>query len=175
MRNTAFDKNTVEFVTVASRFCTYIAQHEWDSREDFIKVMTKLLPLLYLKASLLDDMPEDESYIPISYVTEELYESIRCALAELLGEKDSYLELYDDGACLSEEVQTHTISEDLADLYQPLQNYLESYRSGIEENMNNATAEVRSTFTMYWGQRLISSLGAMHKIIYNAGVGDYCA
>lgn len=173
MRNTAFDKNTVEFVTVATQFCAYIVQTEENNREDFAKVMLKLLPLLYLKASLLDDQPENESYISVSYVTEELYESVRSALSTLLGENDNYLELYDDGSGLSEEVQAHSISEDLADLYQPLQNYLEAYRSGIEENMNNATAEVKNSFTLYWGQRLISAMSAMHRFIYNLKGENY--
>lgn len=48
-----FDRNVIEFVTVAAEFCKFIEQSEESKRKDFVDTILKLLPLLYLKTSML--------------------------------------------------------------------------------------------------------------------------
>ena len=48
-----FDRNVVEFVTVAAEFCRFLEQAEGMKRTDFVDTILKMLPLLYLKAILL--------------------------------------------------------------------------------------------------------------------------
>ena len=48
-----FDKNVIEFVTVAAETCGFLERAESLEREEFVDTALKLLPLLYLKASLL--------------------------------------------------------------------------------------------------------------------------
>ena len=48
-----FDKNTVEFVTVAAEFCGFLERARDMKRYDFVDTALKILPLLYLKATLL--------------------------------------------------------------------------------------------------------------------------
>ena len=86
-----FDKNTVEFVTVAAEFCGFLERARDMKRYDFVDTALKILPLLYLKATLLppcEPIGEDE---PETFVTEEDYELIRRAIAGVLGAKDDYL------------------------------------------------------------------------------------
>ena len=47
-----FDKNAVEFVTVAAEFCGFMECVSDMRCRDFVDKSLKLLPLLYLKASL---------------------------------------------------------------------------------------------------------------------------
>lgn len=63
-------------------------------RSTFVDTTLKILPLLYLKASMLPkcEMIGDES--PETYVTEEIYEVLRINLASILVEKDDYLEVF---------------------------------------------------------------------------------
>ena len=66
-----FDKNTVEFVTVAAEFCGFLERARDMKRYDFVDTALKILPLLYLKATLLppcEPIGEDE---PETFVTEE--------------------------------------------------------------------------------------------------------
>lgn len=89
-----FDKNTVEFVTVAAEFCGFLERARDMKRYDFVDTALKILPLLYLKATLLppcEPIGEDE---PETFVTEEDYELIRRAIAGVLGAKDDYLEVF---------------------------------------------------------------------------------
>lgn len=48
-----FDKNVVEFVTVAAEFCAFLERAEGMKRSMFVDTTLKILPLLYLKASML--------------------------------------------------------------------------------------------------------------------------
>ena len=89
-----FDKNVIEFVTVAAEFCAFLERAESMKRSTFVDTTLKILPLLYLKASMLPkcEMIGDES--PETYVTEEIYEVLRINLASILVEKDDYLEVF---------------------------------------------------------------------------------
>lgn len=59
-----YSRNTVEFVTVAAEFCAFLEQSEGRKRRDFVDTMLKLLPLLYLKASLVPHVEGDEEFYP---------------------------------------------------------------------------------------------------------------
>ena len=50
---TIFDKNVIEFVTVAAEFCAFLERAERMKRSTFVDTSLKILPLLYLKASML--------------------------------------------------------------------------------------------------------------------------
>lgn len=54
-----YDKNTLEFVTVAFEFCSWMESVGHDLPA-FVDKATKLLPLLYLKATLLPETEADD-------------------------------------------------------------------------------------------------------------------
>jgi len=58
-KSVLMDRNVVEFVTVAAEFCAFLEQVEQRSRKDFVSVALKILPLLYIKASMLEPMEQD--------------------------------------------------------------------------------------------------------------------
>ena len=162
-----FDKNTVEFVTVAAEYCGFLERARDMKRYDFVDTALKILPLLYLKATLLppcEPIGEDE---PEIFVTEEDYELIRRTVAGVLGAKDDYLEVFLPDMAYSDTPIKKCISEDLADIYQALKNFVETYRIGLEENMYEAVAEVRNAFVLYWGQTLTNAMRALHRVRYS--------
>ena len=119
-----YSRNTVEFVTVAAEFCAYLEQSEGRKCRDFTDTVLKLLPLLYLKAALLEDIEGAEDFLPEAFVSEQDYEFVRLTLSALLGEKDDYLDFCNEGVKFSDEPAVKTISEDLADIYQALKNFV---------------------------------------------------
>ena len=52
-REVIFDKNTIEFVTVAAEYCAFMERAREKRRDEWVDTALKLLPLLYLKASLI--------------------------------------------------------------------------------------------------------------------------
>ena len=89
-----FDRNAVEFVTVAAEFCKFLEQAEGVKRSAFVDTSLKILPLLYLKASMLPECETIGDEAPETFVTEETYEVLRMNLANILAEKDDYLDVF---------------------------------------------------------------------------------
>ncbi|MBP5260252.1 MAG: DUF5063 domain-containing protein [Paludibacteraceae bacterium] len=152
-----YEKNIVEFVTVAVEFCAFLEQTSEKSYEHFTQVVQKLLPLLYLKASLVekpvfigdDDLP--------SAVGEAEYERVRSAITAKLGGNDDYYNGEQGGS----------ISECLADCYQSVKDFVMIYKEGDQQASSDALSNCMDDFEHYWGARLIEALGALHSVIYN--------
>ena len=115
-----FDRNAVEFVTVAAEFCKFLEQAEGVKRSAFVDTSLKILPLLYLKASMLPECETIGDEAPETFVTEETYEVLRMNLANILAEKDDYLDVFVSDMKYSDQPITRNISEDLADIYQDI-------------------------------------------------------
>lgn len=168
-----YSHNTVEFVTVAAEFCAYMEQSEGRPCREFVDTVLKLLPLLYLKASLLEAVEAMDDFYPEEFVSEHDYEFVRQTVAAIMGDKDDFLDLgHDDEVRFSDEPVMKTISEELADIYQPVRNFVETYRLGFEPNMAEALAMVREQFELYWGQRLVDAMRELHRIKCRPDEGD---
>ena len=169
---TIFDRNVIEFVTVAAEFCKYMEQAEGTRRPTFVDTTLKVLPLLYLKATLLptcETMGED---LPEHYVTEETYEVLRMTLAGILGEKDDYLDVFVEDMKYSDQPITRYISEDLADIYQDIKDFIFVFQLGLNETMHDALAICQENFRLYWGQKLVNTLRALHEARYAQGESE---
>lgn len=161
-----YSRNTVEFVTVAAEFCAFLEQSEGRKRQDFVDTILKLLPLLYLKASLIPQIEEDEDFYAEEFVTEQNYEYLRSILSAIMAGEDDYMDLNNQEVRFSDEPVVRSVSEDLADIYQALKNFVETYKLGIEYNMAEAVAAVSERFGLYWGQTLTDVLKALHRVKY---------
>ena len=162
-----FDRNVVEFATVAVEFCKFMEQAEAAKRSDFVDTTLKILPLLYIKASMLPECEETGDEPLETYVTEETYEVLRMNLAGILAEKDDYLDVFVSDMKYSDQPITKYISEDLADIYQDIRDFIFVFQLGLNETMHDALAVCRENFRLYWGQKLVNTLRALHEVRYN--------
>lgn len=162
-----FDRNTVEFVTVAAEFCAFLEQAESRKRSDFVDTTLKILPLLYIKASMLPPCEMLGDSEPETFVTEDDYEVIRLTLANLMGEKDDYLEVFLQDMVYSDTPIKKNISEDLADIYQDVKNFVSVFKLGFDETMHDSLALCKENFALYWGQTLVNTMRALHDVHYN--------
>lgn len=165
-KNPIYDRNTIEFVTVALEFCTFVETASQVALFEFTDKAVKLLPLLYLKATLLPEISPDEDAEPELTVTEDMYESVRTQIAGLLGERDSYLETFHPDMQYSDTPIAAFISENLADVYQDTGNFISLFRQGNEKVMEEALALCRTNFRDFWGQQLLNALKALHAVRY---------
>ncbi len=164
--NPIYDRNTLEFVTVALEYCAFIENANTSDQNDFLDKATKILPLLYVKASLLPNIEQDDFFEPEETVTEEAYESIRSSIANLLEDKDSYLDTFHQDMQYSETPIIAFISENLADVYQDVGNFVAVFRQGNELVMKEALCLCYHNFCEYWGQPLLNALKALHHLRY---------
>lgn len=162
-----YSRNVVEFTAAANEFCKY-AEHSPEIKGDeLLRILQRLLPYLYLKASLL---PLLEPYFEDGnekFVTESDWFRIHDVLRDKFGSADDYLEVFDDKINDSEGPVISSLSENMADIYQDLKDFLLLYQTGTPEVMNDAVWECRLNFENFWGQKLANSLRAIHKFIYS--------
>lgn len=167
-----FDKNTVEFVTVAAEYCGFLERTRDAKRSIFVDTALKILPLLYLKASMIPPCERIGEFDPEAFVTEEDYELIRMAVAEVLGSKDDYLEVFLPDMAYSDTPIKKCISEDLADIYQDLKDFISVFQLGLNETMNDSLVICKEHFEEFWGQRLVNTMRALHDVKYNSTEED---
>jgi len=162
-----YSSNVIEFVAVANEFCKY-AEHASELKGvELLKILQRILPLMYLKASLL---PQLNSYFEDGnekFVTESDWIRIHDTLKEKFGTANDYLEVFDEKINESEGPVLSSISENMADIYQDMKDFLLLYQTGTGEVMNDAVWECRMNFENFWGQKLVNSLRAIHKFIYS--------
>ena len=166
---TIFDKNVIEFVTVAAEFCAFLERAEHMKRKAFVDTSLKILPLLYLKASLLPKCETIGDEAPETYVTEEIYEILRINLSGLMGDKDDYLDVFVQDMVYSDQPIKKSISEDLADIYQDIKDFIFVFQLGLNETMNDSLAICQENFRLHWGQKLVNTLRALHEVKYAQG------
>lgn len=166
-KNVIYNRDTIEFITVAKEFCTYIENIEGTKREDFVNTMLKLLPLLYLKANMLPEYPHEEDVFPEQYVTEDSYEIVRMNIAGIMADMDDYLEVFMQDMVYSDKPILATISENVADIYQDIRDLIFSFQLGYDEVMLEALAVCHDNFELYWGQKLTNVLRALHSVRYS--------
>lgn len=166
-----YSPKVIEFVTVAAETCLFlehVAEHEHD---DFIRKSVKLLPLLYLKASMIE-IPEVVYDDAVErFVTEEDYRFVCEQVESKLGADDSYLEVFHPDMALSDTPIAAFVSENLSDIYQELKDFAANYQLGDVDVMNDALAQCLTSFTEHWGQKLLNALRALHALRYSDTFG----
>lgn len=167
-----YSKNIVEFVTVGVEFCAFVERAQEMNKKDFTDKITKILPLLYLKASLLSPTEPDEENMPEHFVTEEVYEYVRMNIETVLGESDSYLEVFHNDMQYSETPLAASIAEGIADVYQDIKDFISVYRLGNEPLMLEAIYQCHENFVSYWGLQLLNVLRALHVVLYSENEND---
>lgn len=159
-----YQESTLEFLTVAVQTCLLLENVMEHSKEDFVDKMVKMLPLLYLKTSLLTKPEPLLDGEPQQFVTEDDYQMIYAGVSTLLGDDNSYLEVFLADMRYSDEPLTAFISEDLADIYQELKNLAANYQTENEEVMNDALLACLEAFEEHWGQKLVNVLRPLHAL-----------
>ena len=166
-----YSKNVIELVTVTAETCLFLEHCTEFSQEDFVAKAIKLLPLLYLKTSLVD-IPETVFDDPTErFVSEEDYQFVREQIEQLMGSEDSYLEVFHPDMAMSDTPIAAFISENLADVYQELKDFAANYQLADVDIMNDALAGCLVAFGEHWGQKLLNALRALHAFRFSENFG----
>lgn len=170
VNNIVFSKNVIEFVTVGLQYCSFLETFEDETTVSLTDKLTKLFPLLYLKAAVLTEVEIEYEIFQEVTVTEEDYNYIVSRLYSVFKGNDTYLEVFLEDMKYSDTPISASISEDMADIYQDIKNFISIYEQGIEENMQEALYICQENFKLYWGQKLVNVLRALHSLKYSSNV-----
>ncbi|MDD3322301.1 MAG: DUF5063 domain-containing protein [Paludibacter sp.] len=167
-----YSKKVIEFVTVAAETCLFL-EHATDfSNQDFVDKSVKILPLLYLNASLIEIPQAVYEEGTERFVNEEDYVFVKEQVEQIMGKDDSYLEVFHPDMALSDTPIAAFISENLADIYQELKDFAANYQLGDIDIMNDALVICLEAFREHWGQKLLNALRALHSIRFSEGFGS---
>ena len=159
----------VEFVRAANSCCAFFEDLKGTEGRDFITNSLKHLSRVY---SYFLNTGESEPVFESPgepTVSEQDWSELFQKISMILGPYNDTLRLADEGEFDRSEVLSHTISEDLADLYQELRDFTTIYSRGVEELMNDAAWELNVRFAEHWGKKLLRALQALHEL-YVSGV-----
>ena len=170
MEDIVYSNYTVDFARIALEYCVFVEKIKESDKKTFVDNMTKVLPLLYIKISIIPEIKEGYDSDMESKVTESMYSQVQENVANLLGNDDLYLETFHPDIKLSDSPVAVKISEDLADIYQDLGNFIAIFKNGQKETMNDSLVACIGNFKQFWGQRLVNALRALHFIKYKSEI-----
>lgn len=167
-----YSRQVVEFAASANEYCKYLESTQDINGIEIMKVMQRLLPFIYLRASLLPLLEPVLEETNEKTVTEFDWTRMHDSLLSKMGNNDPFPVIVSAGDP-SDGLYTGSIAENLTDVYQDLKDFIVSYKSGNEGVMNDAVWEVLMNFEEFWGKKLLNVLSAIHSVLYSeAGDAD---
>ncbi|MDO5524195.1 MAG: DUF5063 domain-containing protein [Bacteroidia bacterium] len=167
-----YSSTVIDFVTVAVEFCLFLENENSVQREDWIGKMLKLLPLIYVKASLLPQNTFAQEESLELFVKEADYNRVATSVAQIMGDENVYLDVFVEDMKYSDRPVSAFVSENIADIYQDVRNFISIYQFGLTEQMNDALFVCKQSFENYWGQRLVNVLRPLHALSYKSTDDD---
>ncbi len=170
MEGTDINTRLLDIVSLAANYCATCEQAREMEKNEFINRMLNLLPRIYLEFSDLSSQMvalEEFDYFN-SYVDEDYYESIRRNIERIFGPDDVFLETFEEDMKYSDTPIAASIAESLADIFQPLFNFISIVQDTDGEKMTEAYMQCKDDFESYWSQTLCNVLRAINHIKYNS-------
>lgn len=159
--------NSIAFIGLCNEYCRAIETASEADSDSFVADMTRLLPRIYISATDLstDGVDDYGSYIDDA-LDEDTYDAARRSIETLLGEDDTYLEVFEEDMKYSDTPIAASVAEGLCDIYQVLFNFLQAVRNSTEDNAISALGVVSEDFRQYWSRPLCNVLRALNQIRY---------
>jgi hypothetical protein len=157
-------KSMLEMLTVANEYCFFIETAESKSKDGILKFVNSLLPLLYLKGTLLPASEVENPEANERFVTEEQWERIFTALREKFGDSDEFWIIDPQHVNESEPLKA-SLSENLADIYQDMKDLVMLYQKNTVSARENAMADCKLLFETHWGFRIANILSRLHFLL----------
>lgn len=156
--------NALAFTALCNEYCAAVEHAATTQPADFVENMLRLLPRIYISAfDLTDEGALDDGYID-QRLDEDTYDSLRRTLEALLGEDDTYLEVFEEDMKYSDSPIGASIAEGLTDLFQEFYNYLETIRDATDDVVASAIVAIKDNFGMYWAATLCNVLRPLNAI-----------
>jgi hypothetical protein len=151
-------------VAVASEFCNFAEDTANLRQQSFFNLLQGLVPLLYLRGTLLPEIEPEFPEADERYVTQEQYEGLFNALREISSDLDEFWYIDHSGTQITETLKG-SFAEHLADIYQDLKDFVMLYKRPQIAARENAIASCKANFAPHWGKRLANLLPALHELV----------
>lgn len=175
MDNNNVRSRLLGITALASEYCLTLESAREAEKQEFVKRILRLLPRIYLEFTDLaadnESLDVDDAYFQ-SYIDEDYYESIRRNVEQLLGPDDTYLETFEEDMKYSDTPIAASVAESLADIFQPLYNFICIVKDSEGESIISAYVLCREDFESYWSQTLCNVMRPLNHILHNPSDHD---
>lgn len=168
MNDPVYSKTVIELLTVANEYCLFLEKAEAYDRLDILLFLHKICPLIYIKSSLLPDIPVNDEEAAEHFVTEEEWESVFNMLRLKLGDDDIYY-FIDHHEKTNTDPVKGSLAENFTDLYQDLRDFVLLYQKPRKASMEYAVYECKRLFETRFGYRLVNAHAALHYLLFKEG------
>lgn len=159
-----------EIVSLCKSYCELCESAREYTKEEFIDRALDLLPRLYWNFfDLQAGVALGEGEFFSDYVDEPIYNHIQGSIAALLGESDTFLDTFEEDMKYSETPIAASISEGMADIYQPLFNFISVVHDSEGSQIQEAYISCKEDFESYWSQTLCNILKPLNSLKYQGG------
>lgn len=158
-----YTKQVAELLTVANEFCLFTEKAENYSKADIITYYRRIIPLLYLKGSLVKDVIPENEELNERFVLEEDWQGVLNSIRNKLYPNDHFWVCsnpHDEDT----EAEKSSIGECIADCYQDMKDFLMLYQKNSHGAKENAVHEICVNFINHWGPALTKALYAFHLL-----------
>ena len=163
----------LEIVSLTKSYCELCEGALEFSRGEFTDHALNLLPRIYWNFfDITMGVSLDEDYF-YDYVDETLYEDIKHGIASVMGSADIFLETFEEDMKYSDTPISASISECMADIYQPLFNFVSVVHDSEGAQIEEAFIKCKDDFETYWSQTLCNVLKALNNIKYRLSEEEY--
>lgn len=155
----------IEVVSLAKNYCELCETANEYEKPEFIDRVLDLLPRLYWNFfDIQAGVSLGESDFFSSYVDQEMYDEVRNKVASIMGEDDIYLDTFHEDMKYSETPISASISEGMADIYQPLFDFVQIVHDSEGTQIQEAFINCKEDFENYWSQNLCNLLKAFNNL-----------
>jgi len=157
-------KNVFEFITVANEVCIFLEEIGKYNLGFMLAYLQKVLPLLYLKGSMIPDVEVENEEGNERFVTIEQWESIYLGVLDKTGEKDIFPYVTSSTDADGSEGKG-SIAENLADIYQDLKDFILLFQKNTISAKENAVHACKMLFQSNWGIKTLATQLAIHNML----------
>lgn len=166
MDNRQLSNNTLALIALCNEYCHAAEQARELGRDGFIDAILRLLPRIYIAVGDVRQSPDGSDMYMQEALDEDYYDSVRRGVESVMGEDDTYLDVFEEDMKYSDTPISASIAEGCADLFQVFYNYLETVREAPNELIEEATLTLREDFAQYWARTLCNVLRAVNAVRY---------
>jgi hypothetical protein len=167
MNKTSQKNNQIdEFYLAAREFCRLAENTAENNKIDFLSNSQKILTLTYLKANLLNNPDGTGEGEAEKFVQEEDWSYIQNAVAAKIGSSDRFIEIIIPDNSEPNNVESESLSDCYADVYQDLKDFVVNYEFGNPDALLAALVDCILNFEKFWGPRLLAILVNTHCILF---------
>ena len=158
-------KPVIEMATVANEYCYYLENIEKKEKDEVFEFLQRILPLLYLKGSLLPSLEPEYPEANERFVTEEQWERIFTTLRDKFEKDDEYW-IIDPQYINETEPLKASLSENMTDIYQDMKDFIYLLQKNTLAARENAINQCKILHGNHWGYRVGNLTTRLHHLIY---------